>query len=270
MGHTIGKDGHAGPAAAQSVAGTESTGTLQELRVDSDGHLQVDVLSSSSPSGTQDVNILQIGSTAVGDHDAAVIAEGIQPILEAKDFDGSALPNAVGTEGDGVRQAASLSGVAYSMLVTEDGSKTPVNQSSGFVDVTEQDPVDQHYTNLAINVDTTNVAGAPTDHYYPGATGATMDGRKDLSISGKLVITTDTLTLSVEAMNDEDTASGDWIQVYGYDDKNNTTANSWTVTNGTLTFAISFNNMNYRYYRVKLNATGATNTVIIKGRTKAL
>jgi hypothetical protein len=133
--------------------------------------------------------------------------------------------------------------------------------------VYEVSPLNQQYTPSSL-ADTTNVAA--TTHYYPSATGASMAGYKDLSFSGKLIDADNTLTLTVEAMNDEDTTSGDWIQVYGYDDKNNATLNSWSITNGTLTFAISFNEMNYRYYRVKLVAGGATNTVIIKERKKAL
>lgn len=43
--NVIGTDGAAGPSRALSIAGTESGGTLQELLSDSDGHLQVDVLS---------------------------------------------------------------------------------------------------------------------------------------------------------------------------------------------------------------------------------
>lgn len=50
--NVIGTDGSAGPTKALSVAGTESGGTLQELRVDADGHLQVDVLSNVISSGT--------------------------------------------------------------------------------------------------------------------------------------------------------------------------------------------------------------------------
>jgi len=42
---TVGTDGSAGPAKTLSVGGTESGGNIQELRVDSDGHLQIDVLS---------------------------------------------------------------------------------------------------------------------------------------------------------------------------------------------------------------------------------
>jgi len=48
----VGTDGSTGPAGAVSVAGTQSGGTLEELRVDSDGHLQVDVLSAASTAVT--------------------------------------------------------------------------------------------------------------------------------------------------------------------------------------------------------------------------
>jgi len=60
----------------------------------------------------------------VGDaaHDAAVAGNPLLVGFEAKDQDGSALPNAVNAEGDVVRGAASLSGVVYVMPVNEDGS----------------------------------------------------------------------------------------------------------------------------------------------------
>lgn len=44
--------------------------------------------------------------------------------LTAKDFDGTALPGAVGAENDAVLAAASLGGVQYVMVVTEDGAAT--------------------------------------------------------------------------------------------------------------------------------------------------
>jgi hypothetical protein len=47
----IGTDGAAGPASVLSVGGTEAGGNIQELRVDGDGHPQVDVLSSALPTG---------------------------------------------------------------------------------------------------------------------------------------------------------------------------------------------------------------------------
>ena len=116
-------------------------------------------------------------------------------------------------------------------------------------------------------VDTTNVSAAT--HYYPASYGLSMAGYKDLSITGKLIDADGTLTLTIHGTNDED-SSGDWHQVYGYDDIANTTLNSWTVTNGTKTFAISLNECNFKYIYVKVVATGATNTVIIKARRKAL
>ena len=132
----------------------------------------------------------------------------------------------------------------------------------------EQDPIDQRYTNQVVDVDVTDLAAAT--NYYPSATGFSMDGYKDFSLSGTFVDADETVTLTVEATNDEDTAGADWIQVYGYDDKNNLVATSWTVTNGTITFAISFNNMNYQHVRVVVINGGATNTIIVKGRRKAL
>jgi hypothetical protein len=99
----------------------------------------------------------------------------------------------------------------------------------------EIDPLDTHYMNESL-VDTTNVTAAT--HYYPGSTGATMDGYADLSLSGKF--------------------------------KTDTNVNSLTVTNGTLTFLCSANNCNFRYYRWVVVASGATNTVILKQRKKAL
>ncbi len=59
-------------------------------------------------------------------HDSAVKTTGPQIMLEAKDFDGVLFPNVVSAEGDGVRAAASLYGVAYTMLTNEDGSASPI------------------------------------------------------------------------------------------------------------------------------------------------
>ncbi len=116
-------------------------------------------------------------------------------------------------------------------------------------------------------VDTTNITAAT--HYYPSESGGVMNTWKDGSLSGKFIDADGTLTLTLEVTNDEDTA-GDWIQAYFYDDKNNITTNSITVTNGTLTFLASLNNNNFRRYRWVVTASGATNTVILKHRKKAL
>ena len=50
---------------------------------------------------------------------------------EAKEFDGSALPNNVNAEGDVTRISGSLYGIQYNMPVNEDGSKSPIDQTSG-------------------------------------------------------------------------------------------------------------------------------------------
>ena len=60
----------------------------------------------------------------------AVIATGPQGMLEAKDQDGSALPNTV-SEGQSIRAAGSMNGVAYAMLTNEDGSAVGSVAQSG-------------------------------------------------------------------------------------------------------------------------------------------
>lgn len=126
---------------------------------------------------------------------------------------------------------------------------------------TPKDTIDRHV--LTSLVDTTNVAAATT--YYSATTGVSMDGYSSLSLFGKL-ITTGTITMSIEATNDEDSDAADWVQIYGYDLKNNDFFNSWTVTNGTLTFAILFNGLNCRLFRVKIVDSASTNTYIVKAR----
>mgnify|MGYP001152442288 CR=1 FL=1 len=253
-----------------------------------------------------------------GAQGVAVGAYGAQIMLEAKDFDGAALPNA-GTEGQRIRVAGTLSGIPYAFLVGEDGSATPlvadntqitaanggtlglmamahatnVQKAATTADyanrlvtnlngelaiasfdwatqtlrVGEVNPITTHVVDESL-VDTTNIAATT---YYPSSSGAAMYGYKDLSLTGKLVDADGTLVLTVEATNDEDTAAGDWHDVTrgGYRPDDNTTGNaSITVINGTETYAIDFDNLNYRYYRVKVTQTGATNTVIIKARRK--
>jgi len=139
--------------------------------------------------------------------------------------------------------------------------------STGKIGTTESDPLSTQYLNESL-VDTTNVAA--TTHYYPGSTGASMDGYADLSLTGKFIDADGTLTLTLQVTNDEDTTSGDWNGAYFYDDELNATVNSKTVTNGTELFSLSCNNNNFRYYRWVVVASGATNTVILKGRKKTL
>lgn len=113
-------------------------------------------------------------------------------------------------------------------------------------------------------VDETNITAST--HTYD----IDMSNSTDLSFSGKFIDADGTLTMTFWGTNDEDRATADLIQVYGYDDENDEVVNSWTVTNGTLTFGVSFNNWNYETAVVQVVASGATNTVIIKGKKRAL
>lgn len=109
-------------------SGTE--GDYEPCHTNADGAIWVADINSTTSNGylqeiRDDIADL-LGNLAVdGTHDNAVVATGAQTMLEAKDFDGSALPNVVSAEGDSVRAAGSLYGVQYVKLVNEDGSKTP-------------------------------------------------------------------------------------------------------------------------------------------------
>jgi hypothetical protein len=59
-----------------------------------------------------------------------VLPTGSQKMLEAKNFDGSALPNTV-SEGSAIRAAGSESGIQYVMLLNEDGSAVGSVAQSG-------------------------------------------------------------------------------------------------------------------------------------------
>ena len=115
-------------------------------------------------------------------------------------------------------------------------------------------------------VDETNVAAAT--NYYPSASGGVMDGYRHLGFTGKFIDADGTITLTIEGTNDEDAtpANRDWIQLYAFDNKNDTTTNSVAITNGTITFALNFEFYSYKYYRCKVVNDGATNTIIIKSR----
>lgn len=85
-----------------SLAGT--VGDYSGLKSDANGRLYVNNFASVA-------------------HDSATSAAFSQSTgSEAKDFDGSAMPNVVSHEGDLVRNAASLYGIQYIMPVNEDGS----------------------------------------------------------------------------------------------------------------------------------------------------
>jgi len=87
-----------------------SLGVNRRQQGESDGNAFVAIRD-----GTDKLNVIA--------HSATVEANGIHPLLEAAEFDGVAFSNAV-SDGEAVRPKASLYGVQYNMLVSEDGTKT--------------------------------------------------------------------------------------------------------------------------------------------------
>ena len=95
--NVIGTDGSAGPSKAVSIAGTESGGTLQELLADSDGHLQVDVLSGGA------------GTEYNEDDPTPATISGIANMMERDDVLGSLTP----AEGDWASLRCSAEGALW-------------------------------------------------------------------------------------------------------------------------------------------------------------
>lgn len=193
---------------------------------------------------TGDVNLTKIGGVAVAAGTAAMAA---------------ALPVTLASDDTLTTEANALATASAALLTT-------IDEDTAAIKTATEKVVLQTLTSLA---DLTDVAA--DTHYYPtGDEFFLMDGYKDTSLSGRLIDADGTLTLTVEVTNDEAPSSDDWVQVKGYDDQAGGVVNVWTITNGTLKYAISFNEMNYRACRVKVVASGATNTVICKMRRKAL
>ena len=172
---------------------------------------------------------------------------------------------------------AYLNGVATSIFTANDMYEVGINAQQKSYDATldvdktiNQSPDRSSYVMDSL-VDTTNVAAGTA--YYPSSLGMSMDGFKDMSITGKIIegdAVTD--TISVEATNDEDQTNADWVAIYGYNGNTNAMTNLITTggSAGTYTFALDYDNLNYAYYRVKLVTADSTNTVIIKMRRKSL
>jgi len=121
-------------------------------------------------------------------------------------------------------------------------------------------------------IDFADVTNVSVSTYYPSDEGLDMAGYRKVSVTGKLIDGDAEISFYVTGTNDTspDPADRDWIQVYGYDAKNNKMSNVVTVLNGTITFAWDFDDWNYKYFRIHLIINGATNTVRIKGSRIAL
>lgn len=97
--NVIGTDGSAGPSKAVSIGGTQSTGELQEIQVDSDGQLQIDVISSALPTGAATEATSASIKTAVELIDNAVSGAG----FNITQFGGAAVPIGAGLEATAIR-----------------------------------------------------------------------------------------------------------------------------------------------------------------------
>lgn len=119
-------------------------------------------------------------------------------------------------------------------------------------------------------VDTTNLT--TNTYYYPSSTGMSLAGVDSLSMTGDLTAgAADTVTVTFEVCNDEDTATaGNWKQIYFLNDLTGTTANSLSVNNADLDFAIPWRAIGtYANLRIKYVVVGGvSNTIIIKGYAK--
>lgn len=133
--------------------------------------------------------------------------------------------------------------------------------------VEEVDPLNLQDVDISF-FDTTNLGAGPT--YAPSSDGYPLSGAKHLSLTGKGVeADAEDNTFTVWVTNDEDVtpANRDWIQIYGYDAKNDADVNSVVFNAATVTYALSFDVLNFKYVRVQfVGGASATNTVICKGR----
>jgi hypothetical protein len=134
--------------------------------------------------------------------------------------------------------------------------------------IIEQSPLNMKFVpNILINA-TNSAISAGT--LLPSATGYAMDGYSGESASINLVDADGTITVTVEATNDDPT-TGTWTDITKcFNDDNAGVATSIgasiTVTNGTKTAAISRANLNYAWIRYRLVNTGNTNTISISTR----
>jgi len=126
-GNTITVDGTvtANVSDGSGTALTSNSGKLDVCLHSEDG------TAITETSGYLNVSVRSGGSINVIGSAAGLYASAIG--MEYADFDGSALPFLadIDTEGDTTPMQGSKYGVQYNMLVNEDGSKSPIDQTSG-------------------------------------------------------------------------------------------------------------------------------------------
>ena len=134
----------------------DAAGNERGLEITSDG--EAEVVEKNSGDIKAAVEIIDDWDAT---HDSAVVLDGPQIMVEAKDFDGSAFPNVV-DEGDAVRLASSLSGVQYVKLVSEDGSQSVEDEVNNVLKVRETDAEAQNYDSPITLHDAVQLDDSPT------------------------------------------------------------------------------------------------------------
>jgi hypothetical protein len=216
-----------------------------------------DALTQRVVSATDDPGVVSLGVMDDWDStdDSAAPSDGASLNLTAK----SAQKTAV-DDGDAVKGVANLHGeqvVAGHTWATTSNRIEEINPNRQAVDFVSL--VDQ--SDLGIG-----------SRNYPSDNGFEVKPHKDFSLTGRMNDPDGTMTLTIEATNDDDLVTGIWhdITISGYrPDLNQTDFTSITVTNGSIDFAFDFDGVNYDRLRVKVVNDGATNAISLKSRWKA-
>ncbi len=110
LASVIGTDGATGPAATMSIAGTQSTGEIEEMRVDADGHPQVDVI--TLPGGL--TGFAEDSAHTTGDVGVECLSVRNDTLASLCDTDGDYTPPQVNAKGSTYVDVSSVSGADIS------------------------------------------------------------------------------------------------------------------------------------------------------------
>jgi len=202
--NVIGTDGAAGPAKALSVAGTQATGELEELRTDADGHLQVDVL--SVPSTTVTATDLDIRNLTATDVVTAELSATDNAVLDDISTDTgniatavTDLPNVIGTSGGaGPTKAISVAGTTAAgnleEVLADDDGHLQVDVLSGAFTGAGDVAHDSADSGNPLKVGGKGTAAAPTAVTEADRVNAWFD------LYGKLQVAVPTLTVAAETV----------------------------------------------------------------------
>ena len=131
--------------------------------------------------------------------------------------------------------------------------------ASGANKSTDVSPMNQQLYDWPIA--TTNLA----TQNLPGDYGASTEGYSDYSFQGTLIDGVgETTSIALEVSNVGGATAGDWNAVKVYDNTAAAAVSSISATNETKKFAFSLDKLGaFKYWRIALTATAATNTVQI-------